>query len=107
MLKSVQIRHDCVHRNGKIRMESRCLSSRLSIWPISRLTSLTSSPGCPPGLTGTADSLDIKREAKHLVREHREAEVGVEEVAEVLEEEAATPSDSKNAGLRKLNRDEE
>ena len=33
------------------------------------------------------EALDIKREAKRLVREHPEAEVGVDEVAEVLKEE--------------------
>ena len=35
----------------------------------------------------THEALDIKREAKRLVREHPEAEVGVDEVAEVLKEE--------------------
>ena len=35
------------------------------------------------------EPVDVSREAKRLVREHPEAEFGVNEVAEVLEEEQA------------------
>ena len=37
------------------------------------------------------EHLDVRREAKRLVRDHPEAEMGVEDVAEALEEEAAKP----------------
>jgi hypothetical protein len=40
------------------------------------------------------ESLDAKREAKRLVEEHPEAEISVEEVAEVLEEEQAAAAEA-------------